>query len=77
MRQIVAVLAGVALLGAIAASEAKLPPPPPKSDAEKVAEAQKTAAARAKAADELGKAEDKAVANYRKNRGASADTRKN
>jgi hypothetical protein len=77
MKEILAVLAGAVLLGAIAASHAKLPPPPPKSDAEKAAEAQKAAAAKTKAAVELGKAEDRAVANYKKNRGASVNTKKN
>jgi hypothetical protein len=77
MRQILAALLSVAFLGAIGASHAKLPPPPPKSDAEKAAEAQKAAAARTKAADKLGQAEDRAVANYKKNRGASVSTKKN
>jgi len=57
------------LVGAIAASHAKLPPPPPKSDAEKAAEAEKAAAAKAKDAEELGRYQDKAVANYKKNKG--------
>jgi hypothetical protein len=77
MRQILATLLSAALLGATGASHAKLPPPPPKSDAEKAAEAQKAAAARAKTANELGKAEDRAVANYKKNRGPPAGPKKN
>ena len=47
------------------------PPPPAKSDAEKAAEAEKAAAAKAKDAAELTKAQDRAVANYKKNKGAS------
>ena len=39
------------MIGAIAASHAKLPPPPPKSDAEKAAEADKAAATKAKDAE--------------------------
>lgn len=77
MRQILAALLSAACLGAIGASHAKLPSPPPKSDAEKAAEAQKAAVAKAKAANELGKSEDKAVTNYKKNRGASVGTRTN
>lgn len=63
-----AIAAGV-LMGAFAASHAKLPAPPPKSDAEKSAEAEKAAAAKAKDAELLDKYRDKAVANYRKNKG--------
>ena len=64
-----AILSGLAaiLIGAVAASYAKLPPTPPKSDAEKAAEADKAAATKAKEAGELTKAQDKAVANYKKN----------
>jgi hypothetical protein len=76
MKAILAALAGGLLIGAIAASHAKLPPPPPKSDAEKAAEADKAAAAKAKDADQLGKAQDKAVANYKKNKGISMDAKK-
>ena len=56
-------------LGSLAAVQAKLPPAPPKSDAEKAAEAEKAAAAKAKEAAENTKAQDKAVANYKKNKG--------
>ncbi len=66
MKRIVAALLGGLLIGAIAASHAKLPAPPPKSDAEKAAEADKAAAAKAKDAKDLGKAQDRAVANYKK-----------
>jgi hypothetical protein len=70
----VALMTGV-LIGAFAASHAKLPPPPAKSDAEKAGEAEKAAATKAKEAAELTKAQDKAVANYKKN-AASMDRKK-
>ena len=75
MKKILAALAGGLMIGAIAASHAKLPAPPPKSDAEKTAEADKAAAAKAKDAADLGKAQDKAVANYKKSH-ASMDSKK-
>ena len=75
MKTIIAALAAGALLGAIAVSHAKLPPPPPKSDGEKAAEAQKADAAKAKDAADLAKAQDRAVANYKKN-AASMDRKK-
>jgi hypothetical protein len=75
MKKITAVLASGLLIGAFAASHAKLPPPPAKSDAEKAAEAEKAAATKAKDAGELAKAQDKAVANYKKN-AASMDRKK-
>jgi len=75
MKTIIAALAAGALLGAIAVSHAKLPPPPPKSDAEKKADADKAAATNAKHAADLAKAQDKAVANYKKN-AASMDRKK-
>jgi hypothetical protein len=61
------------MIGAFAASHAKLPPAPAKSDAEKSAEAEKAAAAKAKDAELLNKAIDKAVANYKKTKGVSMD----
>jgi len=64
-----AALAAGLLIGAIAASHAKLPAPPAKSDAEKTAEAEKAAAAKAKEAELNAKYQDKAVANYKKNKG--------
>jgi hypothetical protein len=69
MKKIVLALAGAWLAGTIAVSYAKLPPPPPKTDAEKAAEAKKAADAKAKDAAELAKAEDRAIANYKKNKG--------
>ena len=70
MKTILATLAAGLMLGAIA-SHAKLPAPPPKSEADKKAEADKAAAAKAKDAADLGKAQDKAVANYKKGKGVS------
>jgi hypothetical protein len=75
MKAILSALAAGLLTGAMVASHAKLPPPPPKSDAEKTAEADKAAAAKAKDAADLAKAQDKAVANYKKN-AASMDRKK-
>ena len=72
MKRILVVLVAGLFAGMIAASHAKLPAPAPKSDAEKKAEADKAAAAKAKDAEDLGKAQDRAVANYKKNsKGAS------
>jgi gas vesicle protein len=71
MRTVFAALVGGLLIGAIAASHAKLPAAPEKSDAEKAAEAEKATAAKAKDADQLSKAQDRVVANYKKNKGVS------
>ena len=65
---ITAVLAAGLALGSWA-GYAKLPPAPPMSDAEKAAKAEKDAAAKAKDAAALAQAEERAVANYRKNKG--------
>jgi hypothetical protein len=70
MKKLLAALAAGALLGVGAASFAKLPPSPPKSDAEKKAEADKAAATKAKDAADLAKAQEKAVANYKRNHAA-------
>ena len=64
-----AALAAGLLMGAVAASHAKLPAAPAKSDAEKATEAEKAAAAKAQEAELNAKYQDKAVANYRKNKG--------
>jgi hypothetical protein len=56
-------------IGSFAGVQAKLPAAPPKSDAEKASEAEKAAAAKAKEGAENAKAQDKAVANYKKNKG--------
>jgi hypothetical protein len=60
-------VAGLAL-GSFSAI-AKLPAPAPMSDADKAAKAAKDAAAKAKESEDLAKAQDKAVANYKKNKG--------
>ncbi len=65
---IVTSIAAGLMLGAFAA-QAKLPPAPPKSEAEKAAEAEKAKAAAAKGSQELAQAMERAVANYRKNKG--------
>ena len=70
MKKILTVLAAGLMLGAFAATQAKLPPPPPKTDAEKKAEADKAAAGKSKDAADLEKAMDKAVANYKRNAAA-------
>jgi gas vesicle protein len=75
MKKIVATLAAGLMIGGVAASYAKLPPAPPKTDEQKAAEAQKAAADKAKEGEQLNKAQDKAVANYKKN-AASMDRKK-
>jgi len=75
MKKILLALAGGLLAGVIAASHAKLPAPPPKSDAEKAAEAAKAAASKAKDAESLGNAQDRAAANYKKNKGIAMDAK--
>lgn len=75
MKKILLALLGGALIGVFAASHARLPAPPPKSDAEKAAEASKAAAAKAKEAELLGKAQDKAAANYKKSKGIAMDAK--
>ena len=75
MKTILAALAAGLMIGAIAASHAKLPPPPAKSDAEKAAEAEKAKVGKAKEAELLNKYMDKAVANHKKNT-ASMDRKK-
>jgi hypothetical protein len=76
MKRLLLALAGGLMIGAIAATHAKLPAPPPKSDAEKAAEAEKAAAAKAKEAELNAKAQDRAVANYKKNKGIAMDAPK-
>jgi len=56
-------------IGSLAAVQAKLPPAPPMSDADKAAKAEKDAAVKAKDADDLAKAQDRAVANFKKKKG--------
>ena len=73
MKKILIVLVAGLFAGILASANAKLPPPPAKSDAEKAAEAEKAAATKAKGAADLSKAQDRAVANYKKGKGASMD----
>ena len=70
MKRIVAVLLAGLLIGTLGA-HTKLPAPPAKSDAEKKVEADKAAATKAKDAEDLAKAQDRVVANYKTNQGAS------
>ena len=72
MKKIIAAMLGGLLIGVGAASYAKLPPPPAKTDAQKAEEADKAKAAAAKEAADLDKARDRAVANYKKNHGGAA-----
>lgn len=76
MRAILAVLAAGLAAGFIAASHAKLPAAPAKTDAQKKAEGDKAAAEKAKDAADLGKAQDRAVANYKKHHTASMSGKK-
>ena len=76
MKRLLLLVAAGMIAGAVTASYAKLPAPPAKTDAEKAAEADKAKAAKDKDAADLGKAQDKAVANYKKNKGVSMDSRK-
>lgn len=66
---IAAALAAGLGIGSLAGVNAALPKPPAKTDAEKTAEAEKAAAAKAKEGELNNKAMDKAVANYKKNKG--------
>jgi len=69
IRTVIITLAMAASAGAV---WAKLPPAPP-ADPVKAAEAKKAADAAAKKdAEDLAKAQDRAVANYRKNKGIKA-----
>jgi len=56
-------------LGSLAGVQAKLPAAPPMSDADKAAKAAKDAAAKAHDGEMNAKAQDRAVANYKKNKG--------
>lgn len=66
-KALLALFAGL-LLGSLAA-QATLPAAPAKSEAQQKAEAEKAKAAAAKDAADLAKAQDKAVANYKRNHG--------
>ena len=65
------IVVAIALGTALGVAWAKLPPPPAKSEAEKTAEAEKAKAAKAKDAAQLEKAQEKAVANFKKNMAAA------
>jgi hypothetical protein len=65
------IIVAIALGTALGVAWAKLPPPPAKSEAEKTAEAEKAKAAKAKDAQLLERAQEKAVANYKKNMAAA------
>ena len=71
MKKIIAALAGGLLVAAFGASYAKLPAPTPEEKAAAAAKTEKDTAAKAKAAKELGQAQDNAVVNYRKKKGSS------
>ena len=58
-------------LGSLAGVQAKLPAAPPMSDADKAAKAAKDAASKAHDSEMNAKAQDRAVANYKKNKGIS------
>jgi hypothetical protein len=72
MNRIPAVLAAGLLIGAFAAAYAELPPPTAEEKAAAAAKAQKAAAEKAQDAKELARAQDRAVANWRKNTGGSS-----
>ena len=69
MKKILLALLAGGMIGAMTA-QAKLPPAPPKSEEQKKAEAEKAAAEKTKEAADLAKAQEKAVANYKKNHAA-------
>jgi hypothetical protein len=75
MNKFMLVLVGGLMAGAMAVSHAKLPAPAPMSDADKAAAASKAAAAKAHDADVLGKAQERAVANYKKGKGMPMESK--
>ncbi len=64
------IIVAIALGTALGVAWAKLPPPPAKSEAEKTAEAEKAKATKAKDAAQLERAQEKVVANFKKNMAA-------
>jgi hypothetical protein len=70
MRNTLLMLSASVLLAACAVAHAKLPVVASKTDAEKAAKARDASAAKTKDAALLDGARDRAVTNYRKNRGA-------
>jgi hypothetical protein len=71
MKRMLAILVAGLMIGALGA-HAKLPAAPAKSDAEKKVEADKAAAAKAKEAEDLGKAQDRVVSHYKKTKGGAS-----
>jgi hypothetical protein len=72
MKSALITLAGGLLIGAVAASYAELPPPTPEEKTAAASKAQKAESEKAKAAKEVAQAQDKAVANYKKNKRSSS-----
>jgi hypothetical protein len=72
MKNVFTALAGGLLIGTLSASYAVLPPPSPEEKAAAAAKAEKAASDTAKAAKDVAKAQDRAVANYKKNKGSSS-----
>ena len=66
IKRLVACLAAGTIAGA---AFAKLPPPPPMTDAQKAEKAEKDKASADKEKDQLAKSQDKAVAHYKKSKG--------
>ena len=73
MKRVLVVLVAGLFAGVIAASHAKLPAAAGEERRREEGEADKAAAAKAKDADDLGKAQDRVVAHYKKNKGGSLD----
>ena len=69
MKTLIACLSAGAIAGT---AFAKLPAPPPMTDAQKAEKAEKDKAAAAKESELLAKAQDKSVAHYKKAAGAPA-----
>lgn len=67
MNRILAALAAGLLAGTFAAAYARLPPPTPEEKAAAEAKKEKEASEKAKAAKDLAEAQDRVVANYKKN----------
>lgn len=74
MKRALTILAAGLMLGAFAATQAKLPPPTPEEMAAAAANAQKAETEKAKAAQQVSRAQDRAVASYRKNKGKDASS---
>ena len=72
--RMLSVLAGGLLIGAFAAANAELPPLSQEQQAAAAAKADKANADKAKAAKALANAQERAVANYRKQQGANHAT---